>query len=179
MRKLLLLGFILSIGISSANAQIEEGDSMINLGVGFGITFASTSGDFNTTIPPVEASYEYAISEKFTVGGFAGYSAAEFRSNFVGTNFGYDYTYLLAGALGNWQFVNNEKINVYLGGKLGYVNISADEVGTAGIGFSAEASGVVFGGQLGGRYFISDAIAINLEAGYGISAVKAGITIKL
>lgn len=176
MKKLIFIAFVFVFGIT--NAQIEQGDSMLNVGVGFGISFVSTSGDFTAGVPPIQASYEYAISEKFTVGAFAGFATAEFRSNAFGSEFGYDYTYVLAGALGNWQFVNQEKFNAYLGAKLGYVNVSASEVGTLGIGAEPVASGVVLGGHIGGRYFISDSFGLNLEAGYGISYLTGGVTFK-
>lgn len=65
----------------------------MNFGVGFGVTFTSTSGDFSSTVPPVEVSYDYAISDKITVGGFVGYSAAEFRSSIFDSEFGFDYTH--------------------------------------------------------------------------------------
>lgn len=153
-----------------ANAQISEGDSMITVAVGVSPTFYSGSG-FEASLPPVEAAYEYAISDKITVGGFAGIATAEFRS----AGFGYDYTYILAGGLGNYHFVNSETFDVYVGAKLGYVNVSSKEVGTA-FGISAESSGVLFGGQLGARYWITETIAINAEAGYGVSAFRVGVT---
>jgi hypothetical protein len=172
MKKLLFTALAL-LAFQMTNAQIEEGTSMITIGAGISPTFYS-GGGFEATLPPLEASYEYGISDKITIGGFAGYAGAEFRS----AGFGYDYTYLLAGALGNYHFVNSETFDVYVGAKLGYVNVSAKEVGTA-FGVGAEASGVLYGGQLGARYWFSDSIAVNVEAGYGVSTLKAGVTFKL
>ena len=174
--KKLFLAAIAVFTFQFSQAQIEEGDSMINLGVGISPTFYSGTG-FESSLLPIEGSFEYMLKEKISIGAFVGFSTAEFRAQ--GFNFGYDYTYLLAGALGNYHFSNSEKFDAYVGLKLGYVNISADEVGTAGIGFSADSSGVLYGGQLGARYWISDAIGINAEVGYGISIVRAGITFKL
>ena len=165
---------VLLFAFQMSFAQVEEGDSMISVGVGISPTFYS-GGGFESSLPPIEAVYEYGISEKITVGGFAGYAGAEFRS----AGFGYDYTYILAGALGNYHLVNSEKFNVYIGAKLGYANVSAKEVGNNGLGLSAEASGIIYGGQLGARYWISDSIGINAEAGYGVAAFKAGVTFKL
>lgn len=172
MKKLLFAAFAL-IAFQMSHAQIEKGTSMITVGVGISPTFYS-GGGFKATLPPVEASYEYGISEKITVGGFAGYAGAEFRS----AGFGYDYTYILAGALGNYHFVNSETFDVYIGAKLGYVNVSSKEVGTT-FGIGAEASGILYGGQLGARYWFSDSIALNVEAGYGVATLRAGITFKL
>ena len=162
--------------LQTLQAQIEESNSLISVGVGLSPTFYSGNG-FEAGVPPIEVSYEYMLKEKLSIGAFAGYASAEFRAS--GFNFGYDYTYILAGALGNYHFVNDEKFNVYAGVKLGYVNVSATEVGTAGVGFSVDGSTVVYGGQLGARYWFSDSIAINAEAGYGISILRAGITFKL
>jgi len=172
MKKLFFVAIAL-FAFQTSQAQIEEGDSMITIGAGLSPTFYS-GGGFKSTLPPLEASYEYGVSEKITVGGFVGYAGAEFRT----AGFGYDYTYILAGALGNYHFVNSEKFNVYVGAKLGYLNVSAKEVGTA-FGVGAEASGILYGGQLGARYWVSESFAINAEAGYGVSAIKAGVTFKL
>ncbi|MEQ3675861.1 MAG: outer membrane beta-barrel protein [Dokdonia sp.] len=156
-----------------ANAQIEKGDSMITLALGVSPTFYSGNG-FEASLPPIEAAYEYAISDNITVGGFAGIATAEFRS----AGFGYDYTYILAGGLGNYHFVNSETFDVYVGAKLGYVNVSSKEVGAA-FGINAESSGILFGGQLGARYWITETIAINAEAGYGVAALRLGVSFSI
>lgn len=174
--KKLLFAAITVITFQMSNAQVEEGDSMINIGVGLSPTFYSGDG-FEAGLPPIEASYEYMLKEKISVGGFAGFSTAEFRA--TGFDFGYDYTYILVGVLGNYHFTNSDKFNAYAGIKLGYTNVSVKEVGTAGNGFVADGSGILYGGQLGARYWVSESIGINAELGYGISLLRTGITFKL
>ena len=174
--KKLILTAIAALTFQLSQAQVEEGESIINLGVGLSPTFYSEDG-FEAGLPPIEASYEYMLKEKISIGGFAGFSTAEFRVN--GFDFGFDYTYILAGVLGNYHFVNSEKFNAYGGIKLGYNNVSVKEVGTAGNGFVADGSGILYGAQLGARYWASGSIGINAEVGYGISLLRAGITFKL
>ncbi len=57
---------------------------------------------------------------------------------------------MLFGGQGNYHFVNNDQFDVYAGLRLGYVNISADQVGGSEFQTRAEASGVLLGAQIGG-----------------------------
>ncbi|MCT8338801.1 porin family protein [Flavobacteriaceae bacterium TK19130] len=169
-----LIALLALCAFQTSNAQIEEGNILVSLGVGLSPTFYSGNG-YESSTPPIEVAGEYAFTEDITGGIFAGYASAEFRNS----GFGYDYTYTLFGAVGNYHFVNEESFNVYAGAKLGYVSISSESVGTNnGFNFSAEASGLLYGGQLGARYWFSDAIAVNAELGYGVSIFKAGVSFK-
>ncbi len=86
------------------------------------------------------------------------------------------------GALGNYHFYDNDKFDAYGGLRLGYDHGSVKSVGVSDDYISViEGSGssVLFGAQIGGRYFFTETIAGHLELGYGISAVKVGVTFKL
>ena len=52
--------------------QLEKGD----FGIGFSSYYTSESG-FQQSVPPLEASYEGMLSEKVSIGGFAGYYGAK------------------------------------------------------------------------------------------------------
>ncbi len=174
MKKRILVVLIALGFFQLSQAQIAEGDVMVTLGVGLSPTFYSGSG-YKSSLPPIEINGEYALSEKITAGAFAGYAGAEFRSG----GFGFDYTYLLFGAVGNYHFVNEATFDVYAGAKLGYVSISSETVGGGnGFNFPSEASGLLYGAQVGARYWVSESIGINAELGYGIALLKAGVTFK-
>ena len=168
--------FILAlVAFQFSNAQVEEGDIMISLGVGLSPSFYSGSG-YESSLPPLELTGEYRLNENIGVGAFLGYASAEYRQ----AGFGFDYNYILGGVLGNYHFVNKENLDVYAGAKLGYVSISSEAVGTAGLfTASSEASGLLYGGQVGARYWFSDKFGVNAEVGYGVALVKAGLTLKI
>ena len=186
MKKIILLATIFFSSITISNAQqLSEGNSMINLGVGLSSYFTSGTG-YSVTLPPVEGSYEYMITENISIGGFVGAYGSKYETNFdLATNFSSKFSYIHGGALGNYHFVNDDKFNAYVGARLGYVNVSTssgssdNEIDNILNDLDFTASGLLYGIQLGGRYFISDKIAINAELGYGISVLKIGVTFKL
>lgn len=186
MKKIILLTTIILSSFATINAQqLSEGNSMINLGIGLGSYFTSGTG-YNTTIPPVEGAYEYMITENISVGGFAGAYGAKYETNYdIAYNFSSKFSYFYGGAIGNFHFVNTDKFNAYGGVKLGYVNASTstdsndDYLDELLETLDYTDSGVIYGVQLGGRYFVSEKLAINAELGYGISTVKIGVTFKI
>lgn len=186
MKKIIILtAFIISTFTTINAQQLNEENSMINIGVGLSSYFASGTG-YSTTLPPVEGSYEYMITENISIGGFVGVFSSEYGTNFdLAYNFSSKFSYIHAGGLGNYHFVNDDKFNAYVGARLGYVNVSTssdsndNELDDLLNDLDYTASGLLYGIQLGGRYFISEKIAINAELGYGISVLKVGVTFKI
>ena len=178
--------------ITEMQAQLEKGNSLLNIGFGMNSYYTSSSG-FSTTLPPLEGSFEVMTSEKFSLGAFIGAYGAKYENEFESMGIVIDteikYSYLNFGGLANYYFVNDESWNIYVGGRLGYVSSSAkvshssnvstiDEdsfLNTAG----ATASGILFGANLGGRYNLSEKLALNAELGFGIALLKFGVTFKL
>jgi len=170
-------------------AQLEDGQSMVNLNLGLNSYFASGSG-FSTTIPPLEGSYEKMISDNFSVGGFIGTYGTKYTLSGSGFGSSYNsetkYSYVNVGALGNYHFVNSESFNLYGGLKLGYVNSKVSSEASASVsGYTetlssdAKGSGFLFGLAIGARYHLSEKMAANAELGYGIALLKLGITFNL
>jgi len=173
-------------------AQLETGNSLLNIGLGMNSYYTSSSG-FSTTLPPLEGSFEVMTSEKFSLGAFIGAYGAKYENEIKSMSIVIDteikYSYLNFGGLANYYLVNDESWNIYVGGRLGYVSSSAkishssnvplsdDETFLNGAG--ATASGFLFGANLGTRYHISKSFALNAELGYGIALLKVGITFKL
>ena len=61
---------------------------------------------------------------------------------------------------------------------LSYNNVTATFSGpTAGFG-SPSASAVIFGGQLGARYYFTESIGAFVELGYGLANFNAGLAYK-
>jgi len=200
MKKTLTLLAILTIWISQS--QISQGNSLINFHVGFGLTTQASSSNMSfggmkstteTKVPPLGFSYEYAVQDNITVGAFASYSSQQYILSY-NDPFGSgddmeittDYTYTFFGGLANYHFdfIDNENFDIYAGIKLGYLSF-ASETNTSGESSfpnavsTADMSGIIYGGQLGARYFFSDNLAAHLMLGYGVSYISAGLTYKI
>lgn len=176
----LILTFILSTLSSFAQGSLNKKEIQLNGGIGlssFGL--------------PFYAGLDYSVGKNFTVGGdfsYRGYSDSN-----IG-NFKYSYTIIGIGANGNYHF--NEvldlpkKFDLYGGATLNYfiwtnsykyTGPQQDEIYYNGYkpNYSGN-SGLGFGLQVGGRYFISDKFGLNLEFGGGsFFGGKLGITYKL
>lgn len=172
MKKLLLAAVFTALGTGLSYAQIEKGNSLISANVGIGSTFA-TSGA--TASLPIGLSYEYAINDKMTAGAFGMYAGAKWDNAWGGKD--WKWNYIFVGAMYNYHFVNDEKWDVYAGGRLGFINVSLDDGGT-GI-TSPSTSGVGYAIQGGARYFFTKSLAANAELGYGFSYLRIGLTYKL
>jgi len=190
MKKTVLLFAMFLFAFTSQAQQLEQGNSLINLGAGMGSYYTSGSG-YKTTLPPLEASYEYMINDNVSVGGFFGMTSSEYKQEipdiYNNTTISYKITfgYMAFGGVGNYHFVNNDEFDVYGGIKLGYTNAKI-EMDSNDSDFDQilktldyKGSGVLFGAQAGARYFFSDNMAVNVELGYGFALAKLGLTIKL
>ncbi len=192
MRKLVYLVVLLLSVWGLKAQQLEQGNSLINLGVGMGSYIGSGSG-YKTTLPPLEVSYEYLVNDNISVGGFFAMTKSEFNYSFPDLgggssspqNFKFNYSYMMFGAIGNYHFVNNDKFDVYGGVRIGYnkvnVDYSSDDATTDSLlkSINLDSSGMLFGAQVGGRYFFTDNLAVNMEVGYGLAIAKLGLTFKL
>jgi len=170
MKKLFLTAVIAVLGLVSANAQIEKGNSLISAAVGVGPTFAWSSADASL---PLSLTYEYAVMDKLTVGAFGNYATAKYE----GSGYDWKWTYFFVGAVGNYHFVNTEKFDVYAGARLGYIGVSFDDDGTGLPDPSSGGFGYTVQG--GARYFFIKNLAVNAEVGYGFSIARLGLTLKL
>lgn len=159
-----------------AQAQHEEGQSNINLGVGF-VTFYT--GD--ATMPPLSLSYDYGINDNISVGGYAGYFGAEEElGSFGGETFKWKYSYLVIGVRGAYHLELIDDFDTYGGLMLGYNAASASWEGSETFKPAVEPSvgGIALGAFVGGRYHFTDNIGAFLELGYGVSALNIGLTAR-
>lgn len=166
--------------ISNISAQsLEQQDSFISARFGLSSVYTLSSG-FSATLPPIDGTYEYMITENISIGGFIGVYSAEFEFNntFFNDNESIKYSFFNIGALGNYHFVNNDQWNVYVGAALGYLSVGVDDNITDGAG-DVRSSGIALGVQGGARYFFTDKFAANVQLGYGLAVLSLGVTLKL
>lgn len=159
----IVLSFISLTSFSQNN--LDKGEAQLNVGLGF-----SNWG------VPVYIGADWGVVEDFTIG--AEFSYRNYNDRFNNTKFRHS----VAGALinGNYHFNNlldlPSKVDLYAGLNIGFYSFRYDR------NYSGQRySGLGWGGQLGGRYFFSEKMGINLEIGGGaaLSGGKIGLTIKL
>ena len=159
--------FVLLIVTSTIFAQgpISKGESQINLGVGL-----SSWG------VPVYLGFDHGVHPDITLG--AELSFRSYNDNWRDDK----YHHSIIGILGNANYHFNTVLNIpspwdfYAGLNLGFYgwNSPNDYKGSY-------ASRVGLGAQIGGRYYFSNKVGINLEFGGGnaFGGGKFGLTIKI
>lgn len=162
-----ILTFILVFTASTIFAQspLPKGKSQINAGVGF-----STWG------VPVYLGFDHGVHPDISLGAELSYRG--YNDNWRD----HKYRHSVIGVSGNANYHFNTVLNIpsnwdfYAGLNLGFYNWNSpnDYDGT-------HTSGLGLGAQIGGRYFFSDKVGVNLEFGGGnaFSGGKFGLTIKL
>jgi hypothetical protein len=180
--KNLLFAIVFILGAAAANAQVKKGDKNLNLGVGLASALYSGSG-YSGKIPPISASLEYVLKDDLFdgkgalgVGGYLGYTAAKW--DYMG--WGWKYNNIIVGPRGYIHYHLVDKLDTYAGALLGYDIVSAKETGNSipGYNYNATASGVIFSGFIGARYFFNEKFAVMGELGSGIAYLNLGVTLK-
>lgn len=151
---------------STAFAQpIGKGQSQLNLGVGL-----SSWG------VPVYIGFDHGVHKDVTVGG---------ELSFRNYHYKYDhhrYNHSIFGLSANVNYHFNTILNIpskwdlYAGLNLGFYHWNSPDRYPG-----RRNSGLGLGAQVGGRYFVTNRVALNLELGGGnaFSGGKFGITLKL
>lgn len=150
----------------SENLAFNKGTKFLQLGLGVGGAYMSAGAE--SSMPAIQARYEFSVSNKMSAGAVLGYSSADLG--------GMTYSYLLAGARGNYHFLTSEKFDPYVGATLGYNKVSVDSENefTAG----AAASAVIIGAQVGANYYFSKGFGAWADLGYGLGYLNLGIVFK-
>jgi len=164
-KHLLLLSFLLFTSLIFAQSPISKGEKQLNAGVGL-----SSLG------VPLYFGLDYGVHPDITIGGELSYRS--FSDKY--SNINYDHSVIGISGNGNYHFNRileiPKKWDFYAGLNLGFYIWSSPSNYTG-----SHSSGLGLGGQIGGRYFFSDKIGLNLEFGGGnaFSGGKLGLTFKL
>lgn len=181
MKRLSLLGAVV-IGfsfLSSAQTAFQTGTTVLQPGIGFGLI--NTYGNIKT--PPISLTLDVTANNDWSLGGYVGYASSRdvlFPKGSLGLteDTGNEYTYFIFGGRANYHFAGNSKVDPYMGAMLGYNAVSASSFGLGTLNFTIGASAVLYGGQVGIRYFASPNFGFFAEAGYGVSYITGGISLK-
>lgn len=164
-KQLLILSFLLFSSLIYAQSPIAKGESQINAGLGL-----SSWG------VPVYIGFDHGVHPDITVGGELSYRS--YSDKYANVN--YDHSVIGISGNGNYHFNRVLEIpknwDFYAGLNLGFYiwNSPSDYQGS-------HSSELGLGAQVGGRYYFSDKIGLNLEFGGGnaFSGGKIGLTFKL
>jgi len=164
-KKLLLVVAVVFMAYSM-NAQFSKGDKALNIGIGIGNYYS-----YSSVIPAFNASFEVGIIDIPNVGvvGVAGMGTFKTAPHSYGGV--YNYSTVTGRGVFHFQFFDTGDFDLYAG--LG-----------AGIGFEADSyynysnSYPEVEEFVGARWMKSDKFGFFAELGYGISSLKAGITMK-
>lgn len=164
-KQLLILSFLLFSSLIYAQSPIAKGESQINAGLGL-----SSWG------VPVYIGFDHGVHPDITVGGELSYRSYSDKY----ANVSYDHSVIGISGNGNYHFNRVLEIpknwDFYAGLNLGFYiwNSPSDYHGS-------HSSELGLGAQVGGRYYFSDKIGLNLEFGGGnaFSGGKIGLTFKL
>ncbi len=161
----LILALMLAASATRAQDAPVHGVPRLNLGVGL--------SDWGV---PVYVGLDFPVGHGFALGGELSFSNYRDRWN------NYYYHHNIMGISGNINYHFNRILNIperfdfYAGLNLGYY------IWSSPIDYPGDhVSGLGLGAQIGGRYYFSNRVGINLEIGGGnaFSGGKLGLTFKL
>jgi len=158
--------------VTPAVAQsYQKSDKLLNAGIGLG---AFSAGGL-----PIGVSFEKGITDQISVGGFADYARYGYRVG--GYKWNYSFVYVGARAsyhLGETLNLTNSKLDPYAGASIGFRSASYRDNTGYNDYVSPYNSGIFLGIHIGGRYQFSEKLGVFAEAGYGVAALKVGLTAK-
>jgi hypothetical protein len=204
---LFLIAFIISA--LSTNAQslaFDKGKTVVTLGygvpnltrVGLKLIYGPYTGYSVTGFGPILVKGDYGILKNLGVGAVIGFSSSKItysENDYYYDNNGYSqpYTYqesiawtsLSLGAHANYHFVRKEKLDVYVGGGLGYTinnfvySNNDPYYGGTRTYATYNPSSVFYAATVGLRYYFTPNIGIYGEAGIEKGALlEGGLALK-
>ncbi len=173
MIKKLFLSVIVVLFTSSIFAQgnFNKGDKALNIGIGIGDAY----GYGFSVIPAFNGSFEAGIVDIPNVGviGVGGFVGTKINPQ---TNVVYVHSVVSGRAAFHFQFFDTGDFDLYagLGTGLEFWNANFDYDP-----YDYSGSGLFWEEFAGARWMKNDKFGFFAEVGYGVSFLKAGITLKL
>ncbi|QMU27771.1 outer membrane beta-barrel protein [Adhaeribacter radiodurans] len=171
---LILFCLVAIFTISQAQAQTPVKNKYLNVGIGLA---AYTAGGV-----PIGASLEVDYKNNISIGGFFDYARYGYRYS----GYKWNYNFLYFGARGSYHLgellkdldIDDSKFDPYAGISLG-IRTSWYNDNTDYDNFKSPYNGGIFlGVHVGSRYMFSEKLGGFAEVGYGVSALRLGVTAK-
>lgn len=177
MKKILLLTLMVLIFATSAAfaTKVKKGDAFLNAGIGL----ATFYGTGDQVLPPIMVSYEKAVKDKITIGGYLSYYQTEYSYSWFGDGCDWSYNYITIGARGAYHFYDEGKWDAYGGLFLGYNILFFDDNCDLGDYTNDAAGSFGYAFFAGARYWFTPKIGAFAELGYGLAALSIGVTFSM
>ncbi len=179
----------------TSNAQFEQGDNLLGVGVGIGGHYGiGFSGTGVSQTPAIALHFDHGMGDlgpgTWGLGGFIGYKGFKYTydNRFSSNNYitSYKWSYTVIGARGTWHYNEwhgDNRLDTYGGLMLAYrISSFKDETNypSGAVRFNAGSySGVSLTGLLGARYFFTENIGAYMEVGFGVSVLQLGLAARL
>lgn len=185
-KKTLLILFIIITTLVDTEAQpLQGGEQLVKIGLGVA---ALPKHEFTSKTPSFTLSYEKNVSDLIGVGYFSAGALFSVASSYLdyqvdGNTFTHGNNFSTFAAKGVYHFdmvkltddVKWNKLDVYAGAILGFTLKRGQSDENDDITKRAYLATDIF---VGARYNFYDKIGVFMEAGYGITYVKAGLSIQ-
>ncbi len=184
----LLLGSFSLFSQSPATGKLS-----LSAGIGVVPTFLADNATVNT--PPVSVRLAYRVTPAFQLSGYAGYSSSTSNSPFIisdGVQSLISNKQTMLGLRGELRKDLNKKVDVYGGALFGYSHTSIREFDKntnetiirepntpTHIDPNRPDDRFLYAGFVGATYYFTKNVGLFTEAGYGISLLNTGFTIKI
>ena len=179
---LMVIGFCLAIG-AGAQSTYGVGTNVVSAGIGLGSSLIT--GSYGSSTPGLSVQYERGMWEAgpgvISLGGYLGYKGYKYSDDYAS----WKWNYTIIGVRGAWHYteLNVDNLDLYGGLMLAYNHVSASYTvhdpnnPTVG-GDGGHGSDVGLTAFVGGRYTISEPIAVFAELGYGVAYLNLGVAVK-
>ena len=184
---LLLFLTILAQYSLAQNKEFKKGQHDVSIGIGFITALFNIDGyTMKTKTPPLSLSYEYGITDEFSIGAFIGSAKQDAYTTLINLNTGVVFygkegtlTHTLVGCRGLYHIPLYQKIDTYIGAMIGYNAVSEDYAADNIYAGQTDKTGTLaYSFLAGGRYRLSQHTRIFAEIGYGISVISCGINFQ-
>jgi hypothetical protein len=184
--KNLLIAALLFVSTAFANAQtFKNGDININAGIGLGYTYGLYSGA--SSWPMLYVSGEKGFKEIDNVGVISLGALLAFKHisfSGTGTDQSWSWNDFYVGARGALHLasIKVDKLDLYGGASLGlrFYSYPTYVFNLEGGTIENQTHTTVFFGLFaGGKYYLTDGIALFGELGWDVAWIKIGVTFKL
>ncbi len=154
-----------------AASAASDRQKYLNVGVGLAAYYGGGL--------PLGASFEVDAKNNISIGGSVDYLRYGYNSG----GYKWNYTFVYAGARASYHLsellnVGNDKFDPYVGATLGFRYAGYRDSYGYNDYVSPYSSGLYLGVHLGSRYMFSEKIGGFAEVGYGVSALRLGVTAK-
>jgi len=191
MRKIIQTVSILILAVSSGFSQFVvhntvfiKTDNVVNFDIGMGDPKYMGLG-YKTNVPPLSFSFEHCVTDQILnvasigVGGYFAYTSHQWGNQVKGSGYSWHIYDPVFGSRGTFHYQLYDNLDTY-GGIMVGIDIKSDNYNSTTIGtkckLGTELITAVF---VGGRYYLTNKFAGNVELSTGIAIISIGASFKL